>query len=241
MSRLALVTFGAEQYRVGAWRGHATVGYVAPLTAPDQLTRPGLEQALRRLRRQGFVEVLTAALTDSEQQFFQSAGFAVHERLHLLSHDLTNIGSPPATSTESSVQLRTVHRWHHRALLGVDARAFDPFWKLDRSNLHEAIHATPRTRVMGAFDDRLIGYAICGLAANHGYLQRLAVDPKRQGRGAATTLIWDALAWLVDQGATAASVNTQEANERAFALYLHLGFKPVTPGLAVLRQTLVRR
>ena len=31
------------------------------------------------------------------------------------------------------------------------------------------------------------------------------------------------------------SVNTQEANTRAFALYERLGFVPVEPGLAVLR------
>ena len=128
-----------------------------------------------------------------------------------------------------------------RALLDVDARAFEPFWKLDRANLLEAIHATPTTRVMGAFAPDLSGYAVTGLAADHGYLQRLAVEPSAQGKGLGALLVHDALAWLVDQGATGASVNTQEHNTRALALYERLGFVRVEPGLAVLRLELVRR
>jgi GNAT superfamily N-acetyltransferase len=238
MSKLALVTFGTEQYRIGSWRGHATTGYVAPLSPPEHLTRAGLDQALRRLRRRGFHDVLTAALTDAEQQFFRAAGFSVHERLHLLQHDLRNV-SPP-DRRKPRVALRRLHRWHHRALLDVDARAFDSFWKLDRANLLEAIQATPATRVVGAFTPGLTGYAVTGLAADHGYLQRLAVEPATQGRGVGTALVEDALAWLVERGATGASVNTQEQNVRALSLYERVGFEPVNPGLAVLRYDLER-
>ena len=230
MSRLALLTFGTEQYRVGSWRGHATTGYVAPLSPPEHLTRAGLDHALRRLGRRGFREILTAALTESEQQFFRSAGFTVHERLHLLQHDLRDV--PPAAADP---RLRPVRRWQHRALLEVDARAFDSFWKLDRANLVEAIQATPATRVTGAFTPRLCGYAVTGFAGDHGYLQRLAVDPDAQGRGLGSALVLDALAWLVERGASGASVNTQEHNTRALALYERLGFTIVQPGLAVLR------
>jgi ribosomal protein S18 acetylase RimI-like enzyme len=235
MSRLALLTFGTEQYRVGSWRGHATTGYLAPLSPPEHLTRAGLDHALHRLVRRGFRDVLTAALTEPEQQFFRGAGFAVHERLHLLQHDLRDVAPLP---TEARV--RPVRRWQHRALLDVDARAFEPFWKLDRANLVEAIQATPATRVMGTFTSHLCGYAITGFAGDHGYLQRLAVEPEAQGTGLGRALVTDALAWLVDRGATGASVNTQEHNARALALYERLGFITVQPGLAVLRYELAR-
>ena len=237
MSKLALLTFGTEQYRIGSWRGQRTTGYVAPLSPPEQLTRAGLEQVLRRLVRRGYRDVLTAALTEHEQSFFRGAGFAVHERLHLLQHDLHGI----APQIASRPALRPARRWHHRALLEVDALAFDPFWKLDRANLIEAIQATPSTRVMGAFDPKLVGYAITGFAGEHGYLQRLAVEPSHQGRGHATALVSDGLEWLVQRGATGASVNTQEQNARALALYLHMGFTHVNPGLAVLRYQMVRQ
>lgn len=237
MSKLALLTFGTEQYRIGSWRGQRTTGYVAPLSPPEQLTRAGLEQVLRRLVRRGYRDVLTAALTEHEQSFFRGAGFAVHERLHLLQHDLHDV----AREIAPRPTLRPVRRWQHRTLLEVDAHAFDPFWKLDRANLLEAIQATPFTRVTGAFDPQLIGYAITGFAGEHGYLQRLAVEPSHQGRGHATALVNDALEWLVHRGASGASVNTQEHNERALALYLHMGFTHVNPGLAVLRYQMVSR
>ncbi len=237
MSKLALLTFGTEQYRIGSWRGQRTTGYVAPLSPPDQLTRAGLEQVLRRLVHRGYHDVLTAALTEPEQLFFRGAGFSVHERLHLLQHDLHDV----APKVAPRPGLRPARRWHHRALLEVDAHAFDPFWKLDRANLVEAIQATPFTRVTGLFDPKLVGYAITGLAAEQGYLQRLAVEPSAQGRGHATALVSDALEWLAQRGATAASVNTQENNERALGLYLHMGFAQVNPGLAVLRYEMVKR
>jgi ribosomal protein S18 acetylase RimI-like enzyme len=94
---------------------------------------------------------------------------------------------------------------------------------------------------MGAFDPNLVGYAITGFAGEHGYLQRLAVEPSYQGRGHATALVHDGLEWLVQRGATGASVNTQEQNGRALALYLHMGFTHVNPGLAVLRYQMVRQ
>lgn len=234
MSKLALLTFGAEQYRIGSWRGHQTTGYVAPLSPTDHLTRAGLDHVLARLSRRGFREVLTAALTEQEQSFFRSAGFGVHERLHLLHHDLHGI----APSGAFTGLLRPVRRWQYRELLEVDACSFDPFWKLDHANLHEAIHATPSTRVAGSYDRHLHGYTITGFAGEHGYLQRLAVLPDHQGRGIASRLVDDALRWLAHRGASAASVNTQEHNTRTLALYERLGFTLAQPGLAVLRYEL---
>lgn len=231
MSKLALLTFGTEHYRIGSWRGHETLGYLAPLSAPQQLTAAGLQRAMTRLARSGYKEILTAALSEPEQAFFLRAGFTVHERLHLLRHDLTNVSATNSRPAE----LRRIHRWHHRALLELDQRAFDPFWKLDQANLIEAIQATPTTRVVGMFMPELVAYAVTGLAGDQGYLQRLAVDPDRQGSGIATRLVTDTLTWLAHRHATAASVNTQETNHRALALYEHLGFRLVQPGLAVLR------
>ena len=231
MSKLALLTFGTEQYRIGSWRGHRTTGYVAPLSPPEQLTLAGLEQVVQRLVQRGYRDVLTAALTEPEQSFFRGAGFSVHERLHLLQHNLTDL----VPLRNHPTDLRRIRRWHHRALLRVDVSAFDPFWKLDRENLVEAIRATPSTRLRGAFSEGFVGYAITGFAGDQGYLQRLAVNPDHQGRGVATSLVSDALAWLARRNATGASVNTQEHNVRALTLYERMGFTRVQPGLAVLR------
>ena len=234
---LDLLTFGTEQYRIGSWRGHRDTGYLAPLTAPEHISRAGLDRARERLARRGYTEVLTAALTAAEQPVFHSAGFTVHERLHLLRHDLRDLH----TTTTDGYRLRRARRWERGAILAVDHAAFDAFWRLDPTSLVEAVQATPISRVRVAVDGGIVGYAITGHAGDMGYLQRLAVAPTHQGKGIARALVNDALTWLRTRNATAASVNTQEANGRALRLYELTGFVRVEPGLAVLRCELDRR
>jgi ribosomal protein S18 acetylase RimI-like enzyme len=161
---------------------------------------------------------------------FERAGFTVHERLHLLRHDLTDI---PADV--GRWKLRRAHRWHRIAVLEVDGAAFDAFWRLDPASLREALEATPAIRFRVGVDEGVVGYAVTGLAGDSGYVQRLAVHPARQGAGLGTALVVDALRWLRSRHAISASVNTQHSNDRALALYERVGFVRVEPGLAVLR------
>jgi ribosomal protein S18 acetylase RimI-like enzyme len=88
---------------------------------------------------------------------------------------------------------------------------------------------------------RIVGYAVAGRAGPRGYLQRLAVAPSQAGRGVGSALVVDALVWMRDHGATRAVVNTQVVNERALALYEHLGFVRQPSGLAVLTRALADR
>ena len=92
--------------------------------------------------------------------------------------------------------------------------------------------ASPRRRA------RVLGYAVSGHTGDQGYLQRLAVDPEAQRSGIGAALVTDSLHWMRRAGVGCVSVNTQEANSRAFSLYRRLGFVPVEPGLAVLRLAL---
>jgi ribosomal protein S18 acetylase RimI-like enzyme len=133
-------------------------------------------------------------------------------------------------------------------VLEVDARAFEPMWRLDHPSLHEAISATPASRFRAARSPdrarrrrgRVLGYAVSGHTGDQGYLQRLAVDPDAQRAGIGAALVVDCLHWMRRAGVGRVSVNTQEANSRAFSLYKRLGFVPVEPGLAVLRLELAR-
>ena len=71
-----------------------------------------------------------------------------------------------------------------------------------------------------------------------GYLQRLAVTARSQGRGLGLLLVLDALNWLQRRGAQTARVNTQPDNERALALYQRCGFRVEPDRLAVLHRDL---
>ena len=230
-SKLDVVQVGADRFRVGPWRGDSRIAYIAP-AAGRPAAAETIEQCLRGLAGRGYRSVLTSALTGAEQGPFLANAFEVHERLHLLRHDLTRIGDSPP------FRLRRALRFDHAAVLALDGLAFDPFWRFDKQGLTDARRATPSSRFRIAESDGLAGYAITGRAGTVGYLQRLAVHPERQHRGIGTALVIDSLTWVRSRGATSLLVNTQEHNRNALGLYEHLGFVREPEGLAVLERRL---
>jgi ribosomal protein S18 acetylase RimI-like enzyme len=230
-SKLDVVQWGADRFRVGPWRGDARIAYVAPAAGRPAAVAT-IEQCLSSLAGRGYRSVLTSALTSAEQGPFLAAGFDIHERLHLLRHDLHHIPD------SAPIRLRRALRFDHRAVLDLDGLAFDPFWRFDQRGLSDARRATPASRFRVAEADGLAGYAITGRAGPVGYLQRLAVHPDQQHRGIGTALVVDSLTWVRSRGATSLLVNTQEHNATALGLYEHLGFVREIDGLAVLERAL---
>lgn len=230
MRRLDTLSAGPDRLRSGTWRGDPTLALLGP-TAGIPPSQPGLARALDELGRQGYRSVLTPALTHVEQRPFLAHGFVVHERLHLLRHDLHH--PPPAEAPPA--RLRRGRRTDVGAVLRVDGAAFDPFWRFDRAGLADARTATPTHRFRVAVErGRVVGYHVTGRAGSLGYLQRLAVHPDQHGAGIGTALVGDAIRWARRHGCVSMLVNTQEANQRALRLYLHLGFTAEPHGLAVL-------
>jgi ribosomal protein S18 acetylase RimI-like enzyme len=221
--------------RIAPWPGaerdvaHLTVGTDSP--APDEI----VNRCLTRLRRAGYGGVVTNALTAADSLPFVDAGFHVHERLHLLDHDLAHLPSPvPAT--------RRARRSDRRAVLEVDRRAFEVAWRLAGSDaLRDAVRATPVARVRVADDTGdagVVGYAITGRAGPQGYLQRVAVVPEARRQGWGRALVADGLHWLRARGATRVLVNTQLDNRGALTLYESCGFRRLPVGLSVLARPL---
>lgn len=234
MRRIDTITGHADRLRIGPWRGDPTLALLSP-TPGTPPSATALAHALEQLRSQGYTSALTPALTLSEQSVFLAHGFTVHERLHLLRHDLYNL--PEATAAHTA--LRRGRARDIDAVLHLDGLAFDGFWRFDLQGLLDARHATPHSRFRVAWNgDRVVGYHIAGVARRLGYLQRLAVHPEFHGRGIGTALVGDALRWCRRRGCDSVLVNTQEINQRALALYRHLGFDDEPTGLAVLVATL---
>jgi ribosomal protein S18 acetylase RimI-like enzyme len=228
---------------VGPWRGDRRVALVVPVADGPPPSAQAVRHCLDVLAARGFAEVVTAALSPREQAGFQSAGFELHERLHLLALDLTRgPGARPNPiswfrrvdgSRRGSV-VRRARRRDRGRLLVVDNAAFPPFWQLDEGGLVEALRATPSSRLRVAVDPEVVGYAISGRAGQRGYLQRLAVDPEHQGNGIGRALAIDGLRWMARRGVEQAVVNTQYGNEAALAVYDQLGFRVQPGGLAVM-------
>lgn len=225
-----VIEWGRERARAGAWRGDLRTGYLAPVPEAPAPSAAFLHRCLTALAERGFTAVVTGALGPAEQRAFRAVGFEEHERLHLLAYDLLSMPSRP------DAHLRRAHRGDRPRVLEIDAAAFRPFWRLDDSGLDEALSATPSSRFRVAVDGRVLtGYAVSGRAGQCGYLQRLAVDPTRQGAGLGRALVVDGLRWMWRHRVRRAVVNTQLDNEAALRLYERLGFRRQASGLAVLR------
>ena len=235
VSELRVIRWGTERLRVGPWRGDDRLAYLAPMAETPPATAGLVRYCCSVLADEGYVEVVTGALGLGEQRGFREAGFAVREELHLLSRPLADLPPVPAAP------LRRGHRRDRAAVLGIDALAFPPFWRLDEAGLSEAMAATRRARFQVAAQGRVLGYAVSGRSGTRGYLQRLAVDPAVEGRGLGRALVVDGLRWMRRRGASQVVVNTQVGNERALRLYQHLGFRLERSGLAVLTRRLEDR
>lgn len=215
--------------RVAVWRGDDHTAVITPRPERQPLTASTVRTCVDHLGGQNVRHVVTSALGPLERDVFLAAGFAVRERLHLLSHDL---GRWPDPATR--VRLRRARRSDRTPVLALDRRAFDGFWALDDAGLSEALDATPISRFRIAVDGGLTGYAVFGRAGDRGYVQRLAVEPDRHRHGIGSRLLADGLHWMRRHHVSRAMVNTQEGNDPALALYLHVGFAMEPAGLTVL-------
>lgn len=232
---LTPLSIGSARFRVGSWQGAADVAYLAVASAPTTLAPWVLAEMRDRLHDHGYRAIVTAALGPRERDALIGAGFDVRSELATLSCDL-------GTEMPGLVNLRgrtRRGRWRDLdVVLQVDAAAFAPFWRLDADGIREARTATPSSRWRVNSGDEVHAYSITGRARSQGYLQRLAVAARSQGRGLGTLLVLDALMWLRRGGARTALVNTQPDNERAIRLYQRCGFSTAPDRLAVLYRDL---
>ncbi len=231
--RSEVVRRGQERLRVGPWRGDHRVAFIAPVGDAIPPTAAMVRHACEVLLERGFERALTGALAERERTGFLGAGFAPHEQLHLLAHDLRDLPEVP------SVRHRRAWIGDREAALTVDRIAFPPFWRLDRDGLREAIDATPVARFrVGIATGGVVAYTVTGRAGRRGYVQRVAVHPDHSGRGFGRALVVDGLRWLKQRRVEQAVVNTQASNERALDLYQRLGFVLQPSGLQVLELAL---
>ena len=190
------------------------------------------------------VETLrTSALFPRSADQFANAGFTPADTLRLLRADLASgaILHAIAEQRRSRVNISTMRRWNYAAAARVDRAAFGPSWGHDAAELDDIRHATPVHRARYRYDQdsrlsrELRSFAVAGASSEHGYLQRLSVDPAAQRQGDGRILTIDALVWMLRQLVPDCLVNTSVDNAPALGLYESIGFVPLRDHLRVMQ------
>ena len=161
--------------------------------------------------------IRTGALFPEAAVRFADAGFAVIDTLALLRIDLAEHAAAAARSA-------TRRRCGPGATARppqIDRAAFGDPWGNDAGDLAEIRRATPVHRARARFAapaagwrQPIVGFAITGAAAGHGYLQRLAVAPAARARATGGPSSLDSLAWMRARRLGHGLVNTAVDNDR---------------------------
>ena len=213
-----MVYLGRDRVQMGSWKSRSDVANLIPFPAGESLPIEAVHKTITEAQLRGYEAAYTAALTPGQAEPFFTAGFTLHEELHLLRRKLT------ADSGTDRGPTRRARRTDWDEVLVLDSLAFEPFWQFDRAALTDAIRATPRHRFQVIKSVPLSGYHVTGLAGSNAYVQRVAVHPDAHRQGYGMALVNDSLRWSWRSGATLSQVNTQIANEAAVALYERCGF-----------------
>lgn len=190
------------------------------------------------------VAIRTSALFPNSADRFEAAGFTVADTLSLLRAELASqpvraaLRTPLANDRDG---IATLRRRDYDAASVVDRAAFGDSWGHDVEALDEIRHATPLHRARcrfqrrGLFAREIAAFAVAGASCEHGYLQRLSVDPSQQRRGHGRRLTLNALEWMTRRKLPDCLVNTSVDNAAALALYDSVGFRLMGDRLRVLR------
>ena len=123
----------------------------------------------------------------------------------------------PALSPMSTAQVD--------AVMAIEVAAYPFPWS--RGNFIDSLAAGYPTRVLYGGGGELLGYFVAMGGVDEMHLLNITVTPAVQGRGHARTLIDALIALCREQKARELWLEVRAGNERARAMYLHLGFTQV--------------
>ena len=111
-------------------------------------------------------------------------------------------------------------------VLAIERSVFGEPWA--RSHFeHEIVNSTISFARVARLDDELAGYLVAWVVWDELHLGNIAVAPALQHRGVATALLNEMMAHAEARACRMATLEVRVSNQRAIALYVRFGFKPI--------------
>jgi len=184
-----------------------------------------LEGAAERCRAAGDDLLLVMELEDARSgRFYERAGFDLLQEV--ITYEM--VGPTTETVPASSLSFRRVQAEDPakvQQLLDLDHAAFPWLWRNSAAEFNAYLRTAGVTAYIGYDGDVPIAYVGVTAYQGWGHLDRIAVTPRRQGRGLGLTALQFAISTLAANGARRFGLSTQDDNKRSQRMYERFGFR----------------
>jgi ribosomal protein S18 acetylase RimI-like enzyme len=209
---------------VGPWRHREEIAYLVELSAvrhPEAVVAAVEDRCVAA----GDHLLLSVELEEVRRPvFYDRIGFDLLEEV--VTYEFAGRARPePPSRALKFVQIDPSDDAARMALLALDHAAFPWLWW--NSDLEfRAYGLMPGVELWFALDgDDIVAYLGMTSFPGWGHLDRIAVDPGRQGSGIGLTALHFAVQRLLRRGAKRIGLSTQTDNERSRRLYERFGFR----------------
>ena len=163
----------------------------------------------------------SSMIDENNSAVWQSAGWKVLEKLHVLSLNLKSI-------KQSDKNIENVEAFTDTKIpeiLKLDKNIFDPYWQNSSAAFKETIESCVHNYLFTQkANNETVGYGILGVTRNYGFLQRFGIVKKHQNSGLGKDMLEDVVAFSKQKKLINVRLNTQIQNKHAQNLYLNNGF-----------------
>ncbi len=216
----------SREYAIASpWRNRNDVIQIADLAAirePEALLR-GVASAARD--RGANLTVIVEIDEKRPPSFYVRSGYEHLEQVVTFRIDARHA---PIVIRRRGLRFETVHPFDEATLatlISIDHQAFPwLWWNSEAEFLHYAM--LPGVEILLGFDeDQPVSYAGVTIADGWGHIDRIAVDPSRQGGGFGLQTLSAVVETMARNGVRTIGLSTQSTNERSQRLYRRFGFE----------------
>jgi ribosomal-protein-alanine N-acetyltransferase len=205
---------------LGTWRDHLPYLALEAFWCPASRSAQVIGQIRHIASARGFTDVVSPPTPVEDMHFYESAGMQVHTLVATYRRVEPLTGDLPAGQ---GVSLRQAEERDVTALVDVDARCFEPFWRYDLRHL-ERFYASARLALAERAGE-VVGYTLCTLNGDEGLLGRVCVVPEARRCGIGSALVRDAVRYVHERDGHSLVLSTQTDNLGAQALYRNERFR----------------